>query len=136
MAGKYADRPERPRVPLIFWLCINVQIVQASSISNFSSKLCTCRELLLAFVWLLVHESVLEHVFNNRIHQLCITSLLPPYPVVSLHLVCIYFCQDVLLPVCLVLPYTFAPMSCWMHAVCNKNAVLASCQHHTLRCKI
>ena len=55
---------------------------------KFNSMLHTCRELLLAFGWLLVHDNVLEHVLKQQIHQVGITSLLPPYPQVTIPVQC------------------------------------------------
>ena len=49
-----------------------------------SSKLCqvavTCRELLLAFAWVLVHTGAFQHVLKHTLCQHHITAALPPYP--------------------------------------------------------
>ena len=69
--------------PLHVLSCMRAQTLQASGFATFTSMWRTRRELLLAFVWLLVHDRVLEHVLKQKLHQVRITSLLPPYPVVS-----------------------------------------------------
>ena len=86
MAGNYATLPQRHHATLHILLCVNAWTVQASGFANINSMWCTCRELLLAFVWLLVHDSVLQCVLKQKVQEVSITSLLPPYPVVSFSL--------------------------------------------------
>ena len=45
----------------------------------------SCRELLLAFTWLVVHEKVVERVLKHHACGLHLSTLLPPYPNVRLH---------------------------------------------------